>query len=77
MIAEFSAGLTNGVLREWSENGKLILLAHTVGGEFHGLYQAWWDDGVRKEEGIYSHGKATKGYRCYRVNGELWKEKQE
>lgn len=61
--------------RGWRRDGSPKLEATLKDGEFHGHYRSYWKNGLVKEEGIYENGKALKGYRWYRDDGALWKEK--
>lgn len=68
----YENGLAEGISRQWSENGKLLMYAELHKGKLHGHFQCWWDDGVIKEEGVYVEDKRQIGYRWYSLSGELW-----
>jgi len=70
--ATFRDGLTQGVIREWNEAGCLTLEAHVVDGQYHGSYQAFFDDGAVWKRGIKSMDKSLPGFIEYRPDGSVF-----
>ena len=65
-------GQKNGVLREWSKDGVLLLCATLQNGELHGPYRSWWSSGLLKEEGTFEEGKRIGKYTWYKLDGSIW-----
>ncbi|MEG0486866.1 MAG: hypothetical protein RR575_02910 [Acinetobacter sp.] len=68
----YKNGLSEGVSKTYSENGKLIIYQELINGKLNGFYKSWFNDGTIKEDGYYVNDVAQLGYKWYKPNGELW-----
>lgn len=67
----FVDGLLEGLVQEWSETGMLIMRFHKRAGIYDGLYESWWDNGNRKESGMFVAGVRQKGCQWFDQQGEI------
>lgn len=71
---ELLDGVPHGLEQVWQVPGQLTLLAHHRHGQLHGTYQSWWNNGAKKEVGVYENGRKTGMYYWYTPKGDLWAE---
>lgn len=42
------------------------------GGELHGDYKCWWDNGQPKEVGTFERGRKVGRYTWFKEDGTVW-----
>jgi antitoxin component YwqK of YwqJK toxin-antitoxin module len=72
--AEFLDDVLDGPSRVYSPDGVLTQESTYQGGELHGHFQAWWNNGMPKESGSFDKGRRIGLYRWFKEDGSLWQE---
>jgi antitoxin component YwqK of YwqJK toxin-antitoxin module len=71
--AEYLDEVLDGVSRIYSTAGVLTQESHFSGGELHGPYRSWWENGHPKEQGEYVRGKRCGRYVWHQEDGSVLK----
>jgi hypothetical protein len=62
---QFRNGRFHGVVKEWAENGTLIVETHFDNGQRHGKNTYWFPDGRLQKEQLYQYDKVVKEKKHY------------
>lgn len=56
---EIKDGMLHGVVREWHDNGQLMVETHYADNKRHGLNRYWSKEGQLFKEQVYEHGNSV------------------
>ena len=51
--------MLHGVVREWHDNGQIMVETHYADNKRHGLNRYWSKDGQLFKEQVYEHGNSV------------------